>query len=66
MSHRESVPGEAIRQRVTWSESVATADVVVLQRRLFNLRDQGRLRQYARTLVFDFDDSITLACMDLP
>ena len=44
------------RRRVL--EMQAERDVTLVQRRLFNLRDQSRLRDNARLLVFDFDDSI--------
>jgi glycosyltransferase involved in cell wall biosynthesis len=57
---RQDVVPPGGRTRRLLLEATADADVVVLQRRLFNLRDQSRLRRHARRLVFDFDDTIML------
>lgn len=52
----EAAPGRRARAELIWRSGAA--DVVFVQRKLFNRWDLRNLRKAAKTLVFDFDDAI--------
>lgn len=59
-SHLEICPLPRGLARWRLPTAIASADVVILQRKLLPSWELGRLRRHARRLVFDFDDAVFL------